>query len=60
MVSKALEEDGNEFFKVVEDPRLTEAENAFLIERLSEVREAYIEMLLKRREKSHQRNFVAW
>jgi len=53
------EEDGEEFAKLVKDPRLTEAENAVLVERLPEMREAFIEMLLKKRQKSHERDFVA-
>lgn len=53
------EEDENEFAKLVKDPRLTEAENAVLVERLSETREAFIELLLKKRQKSHDRDFVA-
>lgn len=53
------EQDGNEFAKLARDPRLTEAENAILVERLSEMREALIELLLKKREKSHARDFVA-
>jgi transcriptional regulator with XRE-family HTH domain len=53
------EEDGNEFAKLAKDPRLTEAENAVLVERLSEMREAFIELLLKKRQKSHDRDFVA-
>jgi len=53
------EEKGNEFAKVARDPRLTEAENAILAERLSEMREALIELLLKKRQKSHGRDFVA-
>lgn len=48
------EQDGNEFAKLARDPRLTEAENAVLVERLSELREALIELLLKKREKSHR------
>jgi len=53
------EEDGKEFAKLVKDPRLTEAENAVLVERLSEMREALAELLLKKRQKSHDRDFVA-
>ncbi len=53
------EEERNEFAKMAKDPRLTEAENAVLVERLSEVREAFIELLLKKRQKSHDRDFVA-
>lgn len=53
------EEDGDEFAKLAKHPNLTEAENAFLIERLSEMREAFIELLLKKRQKSHARDFVA-
>jgi transcriptional regulator with XRE-family HTH domain len=53
------EEDGDEFAKLTKHPNLTEAENAFLIERLSEIREAFIELLLKKRQKSHARDFVA-
>lgn len=53
------EEDGDEFVKGVRDPRLTEAENALLVERLSEMREALAELLLKRRHGSHDRDFVA-
>jgi transcriptional regulator with XRE-family HTH domain len=52
-------EDEDEFVKPAEDPRLTEAENAILVERLSEIREALTEMLLKKRQKSHGRDFVA-
>ena len=53
------EQDGNEFAKLAKDPRLTEAENAVLVERLSEMREALVALLLKKREKSHHRDFVA-
>jgi len=53
------EQDGNEFAKLAKDPRLTEAENAILVERLSEMREAFVELLLKKRQKSHDRDFVA-
>ena len=53
------EEDGNEFAKLAKDPRLTEAENAILVARVSEMRKAFIELLLKKREKSHDRDFVA-
>jgi transcriptional regulator with XRE-family HTH domain len=53
------EEDRDEFAKLVRDPRLTEAENAVLVERLSEMREALTELLLKKRQKSHDRDFVA-
>jgi transcriptional regulator with XRE-family HTH domain len=53
------EEESDEFTKLVRDPRLTEAENAVLMERLSEMREALTELLLKRRQKSHDRDFVA-
>jgi len=53
------EEDESEFTKLVKDPRLTEGENAVLVERLSEMREAFIELLLKKRQKSHDRDFVA-
>ena len=60
MKSNALdEEEGNEFAKVSRDPRLTPAENAVLVERLSEMREAFIELLLKRRRESHDRDVVA-
>lgn len=44
---------------MAKDPRLTEAENAVLVERLSEMREALTELLLKKRQKSHDRDFVA-
>ena len=53
------EEGREEFAKLAKDARLTEAENAVLIERLSEMREALIELLLKRRQGSHDRDFVA-
>jgi transcriptional regulator with XRE-family HTH domain len=52
-------EDGDEFAKLAKDPRLTEEENAILVERLFEMREALTELLLKKREKSHTRDFVA-
>jgi transcriptional regulator with XRE-family HTH domain len=53
------EENGNEFAKLARDSRLTEAENAILVERLSEMREALTELLIKKRQKSHDRDFVA-
>ena len=53
------EEYGDEFAKLAKDPRLSETENAVLVDRLSEIREAFIELLLKKREKSHDRDFVA-
>ena len=53
------EQDENEFANLAKDPRLRETENAVLIERLSEMREAFIELLLKKRQKSHDRDFVA-
>ena len=53
------EGEGEEFVRLARDPRLTEAENAVLVERLSEMREALTELLLKKREKSHDRDFVA-
>jgi hypothetical protein len=48
-----------EFARLAKDPRLTEAENAILVERLSEMREALAELLIKKRQKSHDRDFVA-
>ncbi len=54
-----FKEEGDEFGKLARDARLTEAENAVLVERLSEMREALTELLLKKREKSHDRDFVA-
>ncbi|MFB3887744.1 MAG: hypothetical protein ACE144_21200 [Thermodesulfobacteriota bacterium] len=57
--SKALEGSAKELAKLAKDSRLTEAENAALVEKLSEVREAFIELLLKKRVKSHDRDFVA-
>jgi hypothetical protein len=60
MKSKAPDEEGgNEFAKVSMDPRLTPAENVFLVGRLSEMREAFVELLLSRRQKSHGRDVVA-
>lgn len=60
MKSNALDEkEGSEFAKVTGDPRLTPAENAFLVERLSEMREAFIELLLNRRQISHDRDVLA-
>jgi len=53
------EEKEDQFEKLVRDPRLTDAENAVLAERLSEMREAFAELLLKNRQKSHERDFVA-
>jgi hypothetical protein len=58
-LNRAVEEDANEFARLVEDSRLTEAENAVLVEKLSEMREAFVGLLLKKREKSHDRDFVA-
>jgi len=53
------EEDGNGFTQLARDPRLTEAENAVLVERLSETREVFVVLHLKKRQKSHDRDFVA-
>jgi len=53
------EEKGEDFAKLTKDPRLTDEENAILVERLSEMREAFIALLLKKRQKSHDRDFVA-
>ena len=48
--SKTLERAmEKEFAKLAKHPRLTEAENVFLAERLWEMREAFIELLLKKR-----------
>lgn len=52
-------EEGDEFARLAKDPRLTDEENAILVERLSEMREALTELLLKKRQKSHDRDFVA-
>jgi transcriptional regulator with XRE-family HTH domain len=52
-------EEGDEFARLAKDPRLTQEENAILLERLSEMREALTELLLKKRQKSHARDFVA-
>jgi hypothetical protein len=59
MKSNARDEHRDEFARVSRDPRLTPAENVFLAERLSEMREAFIELLLSRRQKSHDRDVVA-
>ena len=48
-----------DFGRAVKDPRLTKEENAFLVERLFEIRDAYTELLLKKRESSHDRDHVA-
>ena len=45
--------------KSVIDPRLTAEENAILMHRLLEVREAFISMILSNRETSHYKDFVA-
>jgi len=47
------------FVKSVIDPRLTAEENAILIQRLLEVREAFIAMILSNREASHSKDFMA-
>ena len=47
------------FVKSVIDPRLTASENAVLVHRLLEVREAFIAMLLSNRETSHDRDYLA-
>jgi transcriptional regulator with XRE-family HTH domain len=52
------EEKEEQFETLVRDPRLTDAENAVLAERVSEMREAFTELLLKKRQKSHDRDFV--
>ncbi len=56
---RAAEEGKNEFARLVGDSRLTEAENAVLVETLWEMRESFVELLLKKRQKSHDRDFVA-
>ena len=53
------ERPGDLFVKSVIDPRLTAEENAVLIQRLLEVREAFIAMMLSNREVSHGRDMVA-
>jgi hypothetical protein len=53
------EKPGDLFVKSVIDPRLTAEENAVLIQRLLEVREAFIAMILSNREVSHGRDMVA-
>ena len=47
------------FVKSVIDPRLTAEENAILVHKLLEVREAFVAMLLSNKETSHGRDFVA-
>ena len=47
------------FVRSVIDPRLTAEENAVLVQRLLEVREAFIAALLANRATSHSRDFVA-
>ena len=47
------------FVKSVIDSRLTASENAVLVHRLLEVREAFIAMLLSNREISHDRDYLA-
>jgi hypothetical protein len=59
MKGHVKEEDESELADWVKDPRLTPAENAFLVERLSEMGEAFIELLLKRRQGSRNRDVVA-
>ena len=59
MQSHVKEKDENKLADWVKDPRLTPAENAVLVERLSEMRDAYIELLLHRRLRSHDRDVVA-
>ena len=50
---------GDTFVKSVIDPRLTVEENAILVQKLLEIREALILMLLSKRETSHSKDFVA-
>jgi hypothetical protein len=45
--------------KSIIDPRLTAEENAILMHRIFEVREAFIAMILSNRETSHYKDFVA-
>ncbi len=47
------------FVKSVIDPRLTAEENVVLVQKLSEVKEALIAMILSNRETSHDKDFVA-
>jgi hypothetical protein len=47
------------FIKSVIDPRLTAEENAILVRRLLEVREAFSAVILSNRADSHDRDFVA-
>ena len=53
------ERSGDLFVKSIIDPRLTAEENAVLIQRLIEVREAFIAMILSNREVSHGRDMLA-
>jgi len=52
-------QQGDLFVKSVIDPRLTAEENIVLIQRMLEVREAFIAMILSNRETSHSRDIVA-
>ena len=56
---KSGDKSGDLFVKSVIDPRLSAEENAVLIQRLLEVREAFIAMILSNREVSHDRDMVA-
>ena len=47
------------FVKSVIDPRLTAEENAVLVQKMLEVREAFITMILSNRQTSHSKDFVA-
>ena len=47
------------FVRSVIDPRLTAEESAVLVQRLLEVREAFVAALLANRATSHSRDFVA-
>jgi hypothetical protein len=49
---------GDRFVESVSDPKLTKVENAILAQKLWDIREAFIAMLLSRRENSHSKDFV--
>ena len=53
-----IETGGISFANSVSDPRLTEEENAMLAQKLWELRDAFIAMLLSKRETSHSKDFV--
>ncbi len=54
----SAEKGGNPFVESVSDSRLSKEENTILAQKLWGIREAFIALLLSKRETSHNKDFV--